>query len=114
MNDRKTRTPYSKEQKDRVNDLLNQGNMTHNEIVAETGVAKGTVAKMSADLKKGDTSGSPKSAKSSTSPFLTELNAVRVRKKEVDYLLNGKLKQELEELTKKEEALLSLIELYKS
>jgi|688.fasta_scaffold2033439_1 hypothetical protein len=114
MNDRKSRITYTKEQKERVIELLNQGNMTHNEIEAETSVAKGTIAKMSADLKKDDTGSSIKPSKYSTSPFLAELNVVRARKKEVDELLNGKLRQELDDLTKKEEVLLSLIELYKS
>jgi transposase-like protein len=114
MNERKPRITYSTEQKQRVIELLTQGIMTHNEIEAETGVAKGTIAKMSADLKKGDTNGSPKPAKSSTSTFQDELKVVRSKKAEVEEQLNGKLKKELEDLTKKEEALLSLIELYKS
>jgi hypothetical protein len=114
MNDRKTRITYTKEQKEKVIDLLKQGLKTHAEIVTDTGVAKGTIAKMSANLKKDDTNSSAKSSKKSTSPFQAELEAVRDRKKEVEEQLNGKLKRELEDLTKKEEALLSLIELYKS
>ncbi len=115
MNERKSRITYTTEQKDKVIKLLKQNNKTHTEIEAETGVAKGTIAKMSSELKKGgDASSSDKSSKKSTSPFLDELKAVRARKIEVEEQLNGKLRTELEELTKKEEALLSLIELYKS
>ncbi len=114
MSDKKSRTTYTIEQKDKVIKLLKEGAKTHNEIEAETGVAKGTIAKMSSDLKKGDAGSSAKSSKNSHSPFQAELEAVRGRKKEVEEQLNGKLKRELEDLTKKEEALLSLIELYKS
>lgn len=115
MNERKSRITYTTEQKNKVIELLQQGNKTHTEIEAETSVAKGTIAKMSSDLNKGVTgSSSGKPSKKSTSPFLTELNAVRARKFDVEEQLNGKLRTELADLTKKEEALLSLIELYKS
>lgn len=114
MSERKARPTYTDEQKAEVKKLLQEGK-THNEIVDITNVGKGTVVKIAADLKAGASGTAKRSTTSATSTdvFKAELAAIQNRKREVEELLNGVLKQELDALSLKETTLEDLIKLYK-
>lgn len=108
----KSRPSYSDEQKAEVKRLLQEGH-TQNRVTEITGVGKGTVVKIAAELK----SNTKKSAKitatsSATDLFKVELMAIQHRKREVEELLHGKLKDELDALTLKEKAIQELLNLY--
>lgn len=111
---KKTRPSYSEEQKAEVKRLLQEG-CKHDEIVEHTKVGKSTVIKIAAEMKSG--SKANKRTESTLSSPLdsikAELVAIKTRKLEVEELLNGKLKQELDALTQKESALDNLLNLYK-
>jgi transposase len=109
---KKTRPTYTDEQKDEVKRLIQEG-VIQNKITEMTGVGKGTVVKIAAELKGNSTKKLPtQKASSSLDLFKVELKAIQHRKQEVEELLHGKLKDELDALTLKEKAIQDLLSLY--
>lgn len=112
----KTRPTYSDEQKAEVKRLLLEG-FTQNKVSEITGVGKGTVVKIAAELKGGNSIKKPSSKysayTSSIDVFKVELLAIQARKKEVEELLHGKLKDELDALILKEKTIEDLLGLYR-
>jgi transposase len=109
----KTRQTYTDAQKSEVRKLLQEG-LTHKKVTEITGVGKGTVVKIAAKLK-GGSANDRQSAKSSASPLdaiKAELTVIQKRKQEVENLLNGVLKQELDALNQKEKTIQDLLGLY--
>lgn len=110
---KKTRPTYTDEQKDEVKRLLQEGK-TQNQISEITNVGKGTVVKIAAEIKGNSTKKLPtqKTSSSSLDLFKVELIAIQNRKQEVEELLHGKLKDELDALILKEKAIQDLLSLY--
>lgn len=112
MNEKKARSSYTEEQKAEAKKLLLDG-VKQTEVATLTGIGKSTIIKIASELK-GDNKIDPvKSQSQVMMSFMAELKAVQKRKLEVEELLNGKLKVELDELTEKEAALSNLLQLYK-
>lgn len=114
MSEKKARPTYTDEQKADVKKLLQEG-LQQNKIVDVTGVGKGTVVKIAADLKAGTTKKQSPKSSFSHSPadvFKAELATIQARKLEVEELLNGSLKRELEALELKETKIQDLLKLY--
>ena len=109
---KKTRHTYSEDIKAEARRLLQEGK-TQNQVSELTGIGKGSIVKIAADLK--SDSAPKKNAKSvsaSADAFKVELLAIQHRIQEVEELLNGSLRQELDALRAKEQAIQGLIELY--
>lgn len=81
-------------------------------IVEATGVAKPSVERIARQLKAGSVEKNAPVKTSATTVFKAELDKIRDRKKEVQDLLNGTLKKELEALELKEISIQELIKLY--
>lgn len=109
----KTRATYTEEQKLQVKSMLQEG-AKHADIEKSTGVARSTINKIAAEIKVGKkTSNIALSTSSSPVPSLEEeLKTIKARKEEIEALLNGKLKNELEEISQKQTAIETLLKLY--
>lgn len=108
---------YTPEQIAEVDKLLSE-KTSHQKIIDLTGVGKGTIAKRSAKLKKGDGGTTTKKSTTKTPDYITatyaELDKITTRILVVEEQLNGSLKRELEELTIKKSTLEKVVELYQN
>lgn len=109
---KKTRTIYTEAQKSEVRSLLQEG-LKHAEIEEKTGVAKSTINKIASDMKSGDKSNNSSPSTSTVELIKSELATIKKRKSEIEALLNGKLKEELESLSMKEALFEDVLKLYK-
>lgn len=115
MTEKKSRPTYTEEQKAEVRRLLKE-DYKQDKVVELTGVGKGTVVKIAAELKAESATSKPIESASTESP-VDSLNALKETLKDrinkINVMLGGELERELGELLEKEKAIDAVLKLYK-
>lgn len=105
------RTIYTEEQKSEARTMVKEG-FKPAVIAEKTGIAISTVNKIVAEVKSGNKASNSSTSTSFVASVKAELQTIQKRKSEIEALLNGKLKKELESLSNKETALEDLLTQY--